>query len=389
MYKEYFRRLNMKAVTFQGAKDIQVKQVEDPKLQQKDDIIVRVTSTAICGSDLHIYQGALPTHKDYVIGHEPMGIVEEVGPEVTKVKKGDRVVLPFNISCGHCYYCEHDMESQCDNSNPNEAVDTGGYFGFTERYGNYPGGQAEYLRVPYGNFMPFVIPESCELEDEALLFMSDVLPTAYWSVENAGVKKDDTVVVMGCGPIGLMAQKFAWMKGAKRVIAIDNLPYRLNKAKQMNKVEAYNFDEYNDMGSYIKEITSGGADVVIDCVGMDGKKSTIEAIEQKLKLQGGTLSAIEIALNAVRKFGTIQLTGVYGSKYNMFPLGNLFERNINLKMGQAPVIHYMPKLFDKITAGKFDPTEIISHKVPLEKASEAYQIFNDHEDECIKVVLKP
>lgn len=379
----------MKAVTFQGAKDIQVKQVVDPKLQQKDDIIVRVTSTAICGSDLHIYQGALPTHKDYVIGHEPMGIVEEVGPEVTKVKKGDRVVLPFTISCGHCYYCEHDMESQCDNSNPNEAVDTGGYFGFTERYGNYPGGQAEYLRVPYGNFMPFVIPESCELEDEALLFMSDVLPTAYWSVENAGVNKDDTVAVLGCGPIGLMVQKFAWMKGAKRVIAIDNLPYRLNKAKQMNKVEAYNFDQYNDMGSYIKEITSGGSDVVIDCVGMDGKKSPLEAIEQKLKLQGGTLSAIEIALNAVRKFGTIQLTGVYGSKYNMFPLGNLFERNINLKMGQAPVIHYMPKLFDKITAGEIDPTEIISHKVPLEKASEAYQIFNDHEDECIKVVLKP
>ncbi len=379
----------MKAVTFQGAKDIQVKQVEDPKLQQKDDIIVRVTSTAICGSDLHIYQGALPTHKDYVIGHEPMGIVEEVGPEVTKVKKGDRVVLPFNISCGHCYYCEHDMESQCDNSNPNEAVDTGGYFGFTERYGNYPGGQAEYFRVPYGNFMPFVIPESCELEDESLLFLSDVLPTAYWSVENAGVKKDDTVAVLGCGPIGLMAQKFAWMRGAKRVIAIDNLPYRLNKSKQMNKVEAYNFDEYNDMGSYIKEITSGGADVVIDCVGMDGKKSPLEAVEQKLKLQGGTLSAIEIALNAVRKFGTIQLTGVYGSKYNMFPLGNIFERNINLKMGQAPVIHYMPKLFDKITAGEIDPTEIISHKVPLEKASEAYRIFNDHEDECIKVVLKP
>lgn len=379
----------MKAVTFQGAKDIKVKEVEDPKLQQKDDIIVRVTSTAICGSDLHIYQGALPTHKDYVIGHEPMGIVEEVGPEVTKVKKGDRVVLPFNISCGHCYYCEHDMESQCDNSNPNEEIDTGGYFGFTERYGNYPGGQAEYLRVPYGNFMPFVIPESCELEDEALLFMSDVLPTAYWSVENAGVKKGSTVAILGCGPIGLMAQKFAWMKGAKRVIAIDNLPYRLHRAKQMNKVEAYNFDEYNDMGAYVKEITSGGVDIVIDCVGMDGKKSTIEAIEQKLKLQGGTLSAIEIAINSVKKFGTIQLTGVYGSKYNMFPLGNIFERNINLKMGQAPVIHYMPMLFDKITKGEFDPTEIISHKVPLDQASAAYQIFNDHEDECIKVVLKP
>lgn len=379
----------MKAVTFQGAKDIQVKQVEDPKLQMKDDIIVRITSTAICGSDLHIYQGALPAQKDYVIGHEPMGIVEEVGPEVTKVKKGDRVVLPFNIACGHCFYCEHDMESQCDHSNRNEDIDTGGYFGFTERYGNYPGGQAEFLRVPYGNFMPFIIPESCELEDEAVLFMSDVLPTAYWSVENAGVKKGDTVVVLGCGPIGLMAQKFAWMKGAKRVIAVDNLPYRLNRAKSMNKVEIYNFDEYNNMGSYLKEITSGGADVVIDCVGMDGKKTVVEAVEQKLKLQGGTLSAIDIGLNAVRKFGTIQLTGVYGSKYNMFPLGNLFERNINLKMGQAPVIHLMPKIFNMITAKEFDPTEIISHKIPLEQASEAYKIFNDHEDECVKVVLKP
>jgi S-(hydroxymethyl)glutathione dehydrogenase/alcohol dehydrogenase len=187
----------MKAVTFQGTKDIKVKEVEDPKLQKRDDIIVRITSTSICGSDLHIYQGALPARKDYIIGHEPMGIVEEVGPEVTKVKKGDRVVLPFNISCGECYYCNHDMESQCDNSNDNPKVDTGGYFGFTERYGDYSGGQAEFLRVPYGNFMPFVIPESCELEDESLLFMSDVLPTAYWSVENSGMKAGDTVAVWG------------------------------------------------------------------------------------------------------------------------------------------------------------------------------------------------
>ncbi|XJZ25721.1 zinc-dependent alcohol dehydrogenase [Bacillota bacterium Lsc_1132] len=380
----------MKAVTFQGTKDIKVKNVEDPTLQKNDDIIVRITSTAICGSDLHIYQGAIPTHKDYVIGHEPMGIVEEVGPEVTKVKKGDRVVLPFNISCGHCFYCEHGMESQCDNSNPNkEMADTGAYFGFTERYGNYPGGQAELLRVPYANFMPFAIPESCELEDEALLFMSDVLPTAYWSVENSGVKKGDTVVVLGCGPVGLMTQKFAWMKGAKRVIAVDNLPYRLNHAKKMNSVEVVNFDDHKDTGSFLKEMTSGGADVVIDCVGMDGKKSALEAVEQKLRLQGGTLSAIEIGLKAVRKFGTMQLTGVYGSIYNMFPLGNLFERNINLKMGQAPVIHFMPMLFEKITKGEFNPTEIITHRLPLEKASEAYSIFSNHEDEVIKVVLKP
>lgn len=379
----------MRAVTYQGAKDIQVKDVKDPTLQKKDDIIVRITSTAICGSDLHIYLGALPADKDYVIGHEPMGIVEEVGSEVTKVKKGDRVVLPFNISCGHCYYCQHDLESQCDNSNDNPKVDTGGYFGFTDRYGNYPGGQAEYLHVPYGNFMPFVIPESCELEDEALLFMSDVLPTAYWSVEHSGMKPGDTVTILGCGPVGLMAQKFAWMKGAARVIAVDHVPYRLNHAKKMNHVETIHFGEHNDTGQYIREITKGGSDIVIDCVGMDGKKTTVEAIEQKLKLQGGTLSAIEIAMNAVKKFGTIQLTGVYGSLYNMFPLGSMFERNITLKMGQAPVIHYMPELFKKITAGEFDPTEIITHKVPMEQASEAYKMFYEHEDDCIKVILKP
>ncbi|PKG24335.1 zinc-dependent alcohol dehydrogenase [Niallia nealsonii] len=380
----------MKAVTYQGAKEIQVKQVEDPILQKKDDIIVRITSTAICGSDLHIYLGAIPAQKDYVIGHEPMGIVEEVGPDVTKVKKGDRVVLPFNISCGHCYYCEHDMESQCDNANPNkEQADTGAYFGFTERYGNYPGGQAELLRVPYGNFVPFVIPESCEIEDEGLLFMSDVLPTAYWSVENSGVKEGDTVVVLGCGPVGLMTQKFAWMKGAKRVIAVDNIPYRLNHAKKMNNVEIINFDQHEDTGLYMKEITKGGADVVIDCVGMDGKKTMMEKVEQKLKIQGGTLSAIQIGLNSIRKFGTMQLTGVYGSTYNMFPLGNIFERNITVKTGQAPVIHYMPMLFDKIANKEFDPTEIITHKVPLDQASEAYKMFYEHEDDVIKVILKP
>jgi S-(hydroxymethyl)glutathione dehydrogenase/alcohol dehydrogenase len=219
--------------------------------------------------------------------------------------------------------------------------------------------------------------------------MSDVLPTAYWSVENAGVTKGSTVTVLGCGPVGLMAQKFAWMKGAKRVIAVDNLPYRLNHAKRMNNVEIINFEDYDDAGLYIKEITNGGTDIVIDCVGMDGKKSTVEAIEQKLKLQGGTLSAIDIGRKAVRKFGTMQLTGVYGARYNAFPLGNIFERNLTIKTGQAPVIHYMPMLFEKIMAGEFDPTEIITHRVPLDQASEMYKTFYEHEDECIKVVLKP
>lgn len=379
----------MKAVTYQGIKDIQVKNVEDPALKKKDDIIVRITSTAICGSDLHIYQGAIPTYKDYVIGHEPMGIVEEVGSDVTKVKKGDRVILPFNVSCGDCFYCNNAMESQCDHSNDNLGVDSGGYVGFTQRYGNYPGGQAEFLHVPYGNFMPFVIPDSCELEDDAVLFLSDIVPTAYWSVENAGVKKGDTVVVLGCGPVGLLTQKFAWMKGAKRVIAVDYISYRLAHAKKMNNVEIINLDDYDEVAFYIREITKGGADVVIDCVGMDGKKTPLEAIGQKMKVQGGTLSPLRIAMDAVRKFGTIQITGVYGAKYNQFPLGHLFERNISLKMGQAPVIHLMPKLFDLITAGKFDPTDIITHKLPLEEASKAYQLFSNREDNCIKVILKP
>ena len=249
--------------------------------------------------------------------------------------------------------------------------------------------QAEYLRVPYGNYLPFVIPESAEVPDEAVLFLSDVLPTSYWSVENAGVKQDDTVVVLGCGPIGLMAQKFAWMKGAQRVIAVDNVPYRLQHAKKMNQVETFNFEQFDDMGMHLREITNGGADIVIDCVGMDGKKSIIEKVGQKMKLQGGTLSAIEIALRAVRKYGTIQLTGVYGLFYNMFPLGNLFERNITVKMGQAPAAHYMPLLFKMIRKGELDPTEIITHKMPLEDAAKAYQIFHGKEDECIKVILNP
>ena len=378
----------MKAVTFQGVKDIQVKDVPDAKIQKPDDILVRITSTAICGSDLHIYRGSVPTTKGFVLGHEPIGIVEEVGPEVTKVKKGDRVVIPFNVACGHCYFCENEMESQCDISNNNTELDAGAYFGYTERYGDYPGGQAELLRVPYGNFVPFKVPEDTELEDEALLFLSDVLPTAYWSVENAGVKKGDTVAVLGSGPVGLMVQKFAWMKGAKRVIVVDLLDYRLNHAKKTNKVEILNLENYDDVGLHIRELTKGGVDVVIDCVGMDGKLSMIEKIEQKLKLQGGTLSAIEIASKAIKKFGTIQLTGVYGAKYNMFPLGNLFERNITLKMGQAPAIHYMPFLFEQIVQKKFDPMDIITHRLPLEQAAEAYKKFHDHEDESIKFVLK-
>lgn len=377
----------MKAVTYQGKYEVAVKDVEPPKIQDKEDVIIKITSTSICGSDLHLYQGNFPLPIGYVIGHEPMGIVEEVGPDVTSVKKGDRVVIPFTVSCGKCHYCSHDLESQCDNSNPH--YDSGGYFGYSEKFGDYPGGQAEYLRVPFGNFTPFKIPDDCELEDESLLFLSDVLPTAYWSVVNAGVKKGDTVIVLGCGPIGLMAQQFAWQHGAERVIAVDYIQDRLDHAKNMNKVEVFDFTKDEDMGETLKEITKGGADVVIDCVGMDGKKSPAEWVGQKLKLQGGTLGPIQIATKAIRKGGTFQITGVYGGLYQMFPLGAFFVRNINIKMGQAPARHFMPHLYDMIINEKIDPTQIITHRLPLEEASHAYKIFNGREDNCIKVVLKP
>lgn len=378
----------MKAVTYQGVKDVKVKEVKDPTIEKSDDIIVRITSTAICGSDLHLIHGMVPNMpEDYIIGHEPMGIVEEVGPDVTKVKKGDRVIVPFTMACGKCFYCQNQLESQCDNSNPHG--EAGGYLGYSETFGGYAGGQAELLRVPFANFTPFVVPEDSELEDEKLLFLSDILPTAYWGVTNAGVKPGDTVVVLGCGPVGLLTQKMAWLKGAERVIAVDYIGYRLDHAKRTNKVEVFNFEEYDHMGSYIKEITGGGADVVIDCVGMDGKMTFLELVETALMLQGGAMGAITIAAQAVRKGGTIQLIGVYGMRYNAFPLGDLFSRNITLKMGQTPAIHLIPELYRLIKEKKIDPTDIITHRLRLSDAEHGYEVFDTKSDGCIKVVLKP
>ncbi|ARU63596.1 glutathione-dependent formaldehyde dehydrogenase [Tumebacillus avium] len=378
----------MKAVTYQGIKDVKVTEMPDPKIIQRDDLVVRITTTGICGSDLHLIHGFVPNlHKGYIIGHEPMGIVEEVGPDVTRVKKGDRVIVPFTVACGHCFYCEHHLESQCDNANPHG--ETGGFLGYSETYGGYAGGQAEFLRVPYGNFMPFKVPDDCEMEDEQIVFLSDIVPTAYWGVDNAGVKPGDTVIVLGCGPVGLLAQKFAWLKGAKRVIAVDYIGYRLQHAKRVNNVEIVDFTKHDHAGEYLKEITGGGADVVIDCVGMDGKMTIVEMVESALKLQGGSMGAIVIAAQCVRKGGTIQLVGVYGARYNAFPLGDLFARNITLKMGQAPVIHYIPELYRMIKENKFDPTDVITHRLPLAEAERGYEIFDEKLDGCIKVVLKP
>ncbi|MCB5237933.1 zinc-dependent alcohol dehydrogenase [Niallia circulans] len=378
----------MKAVTYQGIKNVEVKEVEDPKILKPDDMIIKVTSTAICGSDLHLIHGMMPNlQENYIIGHEPMGIVEEVGPGVTKLKKGDRVIIPFNIACGECQYCKSNLESQCDNTNDNG--DIGAYFGYSGSAGGYPGGQAEYLRVPFANFTHFKIPETCEEPDEKLTVIADAMTTGFWSVENAGVKEGDTVIVFGCGPVGLFSQKFAWLKGAKRVIAVDYVDYRLQHAKRTNNVEIINFEHIENVGAYLKEITKGGADVVIDAVGMDGKMTDLEFLASGLKLQGGTINALVMAAQAVRKCGTIQITGVYGGRYNSFPLGDITQRNVNIRSGQAPVIHYMPYMFELVSTGKIDPGDVVSHVLPLSEAKRGYEIFDTKTDNCIKVVLKP
>jgi len=381
----------MKALTYQGMKQVEVREVEDARLEKADDILVRITTTAICGSDLHLYNGEIPnTPHGFVIGHEPMGIVEETGPDVTRVKKGDRVIIPFNVACGQCWFCQHQLESQCDNANDFLGGQTGGYFGYSETFGGYAGGQAELMRVPYGNFIPFKVPEDADMEDERLLFLSDILPTAYWSVDNGGVKPGDTVLILGSGPVGLLAQKFAWQKGAARVIAVDHVDYRLGHAKATNQAETVNFKDLgDDLEGYLLETTQGGADVVIDCVGLDAEKTLAEKAETLLKLQGGGLGAFRTAVKTVRKGGTIQVTGVYGLNYNFFPFGDIFSRNITVKTGQAPVIHYMPELYRQIKSGKMDPTDIITHRLALDDAVHGYQVFNRKQEDCIKVVLKP
>lgn len=382
----------MKAVTYQGHKNMEVREVKDPTIEESTDAIIKITASGICGSDLHLYhQGDLFMDPGFVIGHEPMGIVEEVGKDVKTLKKGDRVVIPFNIGCGDCFYCDNHMESQCDNSNQSPAnwkMDNGGLFGFGGMHGNHWGGQAEYLRVPFADFSSFKVPDS-DLKDEQVLFLSDVVPTAYWSVEHTGVKSGDTVIVLGCGPIGLMAQKFAKLKGAERVIAIDNVEHRLNHAKKFNGAETYNFSKEDNIGKLLRETTHGGADVVIDCVGMDGQVDQDDLEISSNSAQRGNISPIITAAESVRKFGTIQLTGIYGSPADNFPLDLIFNRNVQVKSGQAPVIHQMPKLYEMIKNEVFDPTEIITHTMPLEEAKQAYDIFDQKKDNNIKVILKP
>jgi S-(hydroxymethyl)glutathione dehydrogenase / alcohol dehydrogenase len=385
----------MKAAVFHKIGDISVDNVDDPKIEQDEDVIVKVTSTAICGSDLHIYDGFFPQLKDQIIGHEFMGIVEDIGKGVTKVKKGDRVVVPFPIACGHCFFCNHDLPGHCENSNPEHFGPEGdmlkgkggGLYGYTDLYGGYSGGQAEYVRVPFANFGPRVVPDG--IDDEQVLFLTDIFPTGWTAIDWAGVKGGETVVIFGSGPVGLMAQKAAWYRGAGRIIAVDPEEYRLERARTVNKVETLNATD-EDLMQKIYEMTDGrGADVCVDAVGMEANRSVGEKIKAVVNIEKGTPKVMEHCFEAVRRGGHVSVVGVYGSPYDNFPVHRLFDKAIRVQFGQAPVQKYIDELFQITLDGKVVLNDIISHRLPLSEAARAYEIFKHKQDDCVKVVLRP
>lgn len=368
----------------------------DPIIKDSRDAIIRVTSTAICGSDLHIYNGLIPDKQKFVVGHEFMGIVEETGTDVSNLKRGDRVVVPFPIGCGQCYFCQQQqLHTQCENSNPEfygpEGDVTkgkgGALFGYTSLYGGYDGGQAEYVRVPYADFGPRKVPDT--LTDEQALFLTDIFPTGYAGIDWANLQGGETVVVFGCGPVGIMAQKAAWLRGAKRVIGVDIQPYRLEKARQTAKVETINAAE-EDVAEVVRSMTEGrGADVCVDAVGMEADRSIVDKALGTLGGQAGTAEVIENALNAVRRGGTVTVVGVYATNYNQFPFGKIFDKAITLKAGQAPVQRYIDRLIEHVQQGDVILDDIITHRLPLAEAVHGYEIFNEKKDNCVKVVLQP
>ncbi|MEJ7625764.1 MAG: zinc-dependent alcohol dehydrogenase [Ferruginibacter sp.] len=385
----------MKAAVFHKPGDISVDNVDDPKIEDPEDIIVRVTSTAICGSDLHIYNGFMPQVKNMVMGHEFMGIVEETGPAVSKVKKGDRVVVPFVIACGSCFFCSSGMHPNCENTNPKMYGPEGhllkgkgsGLFGFTDLYGGYDGGQAEYVRVPKANTGPKIIPEG--LTDEQVLFLTDIFPTGWSAVKWAKVVPGDTVAIFGSGPVGLMAQKAAWLNGAGRVIAIDPLEYRLEKARSVNKVETLDADD-KDLIEKLRDMTHGrGADCVIDAVGMEPERTLMDRAKAVINFEKGSPKVLINCFEAVRRGGNVSVVGVYASNYDNFPVHQLFEKGLTIRFGQSHVQKYIDELFEIVQSGKVTLNDVISHRIPLSKAAEGYDIFRNKKDDCVKVVMTP
>ncbi|GAB2570425.1 zinc-dependent alcohol dehydrogenase [Spirosoma areae] len=385
----------MKAAVFHKVGDIRYEHVDDPKIEDSRDAIIRITSTAICGSDLHIYNGFLPQLRPEVLGHEFMGIVEDVGSGVTNLRKGDRVVVPFTISCGKCYFCEHNLQMHCENSNHEAYGPDGGLlsekggalFGYSDLYGGYNGGQAEAVRVPYADYGLRHVPE--QLKDEQVLFLSDIFPTGWSSIEWGELKGGETVAIFGSGPVGLMAQKSAWIQGAGRVIAIDTVNYRLERAKRVNNVETLNPNDV-DIVEAIRSMTEGrGADLCVDAVGMEADRSLLDRAKAVINLEKGTISVLETCFRAVRRGGVVSVVGVYGTPFDNFPIGRMFDKGITMRMGQSFVHKNIDHLLDLVVQGKVVLDDIVSHVLPLTEISRAYDIFKKKEDDCTKVVLKP
>lgn len=380
----------MIAMNFRGPFRVRVDRDKPlPKIEHPSDAIVRVTRSCICGSDLHLYHGLVPdTRVGMTFGHEFTGVVEEVGSEVTKLKVGDHVLVPFNIACGICPFCRQELYGNCHESNP-EATAVGGIFGYSHTAGGYDGGQAEYVRVPYANVGPEIIPADMDLDDAVLL--TDVTPTGYQAAEMAGIKKGDTVVVFGAGPIGIMAARCSWLFGAGRVIIIDQLEYRLDFARTYAQCEAYDFRSIGDPVLFLKKATDNyGADVCIDAVGCEAAGSAFQTITgRKTLLQAGSATALMWAINSVKKGGIISIVGVYGPTGNIIPIGNVVNKGITIRANQASVKRLLPKLIAHVQSGVLNPKGLITHRIPLEEVNEAYHIFSAKRDNCIKPVLIP
>ena len=389
----------MRALCWYGSKDVRVENVPDPKILNPRDAIVKITSTAICGSDLHIYNGYIPAmKKGDILGHEFMGEVVEVGHGNHKLQTGDRVVVPFTIGCGNCYFCQHDYWSLCDNSNPNAFIPEtlynssgSGLFGYSHIYGGYSGGQAEYVRVPLADVGPIVVPP--ELTDEQVLFLSDILPTGYAAAENCNIQPGDTIAVWGCGPVGQLTIKSAYLLGAARVIAIDRISERLEMASEDGAAETINYDD-TDVVDELNAMTGGRGPVAcIDAVGMEAHGTTFDALydyaKQSVMLETDRPHVLRQAIQACRKGGTVSIPGVYGGFIDKFPIGAAFAKGLTFKMGQTNVHKYLAPLLERIQKGEIDPSFIITHPLKLEDAAEGYKVFSERKAGCIKVVLQP
>jgi threonine dehydrogenase-like Zn-dependent dehydrogenase len=388
----------MRALCWHGVGEVGIEQVPDPTILNPRDAIVRVTSTAICGSDLHLYDGYIPTmYRGDILGHEFMGEVVAIGNGVQNLTIGDRVVVPFPISCGNCFFCEREMYSLCENSNPNAPLaekfwghSPAGIFGYSHMLGGYAGGQAEYVRVPFADIGPIKVPDT--LTDEQVLFLSDILPTGYMAAENCEIEGGDTVAVWGCGPVGLFAIASAMLLGAARVIAIDRFPERLLKARSIGAL-TLNYESV-DVQEALKDLTGGrGPDACIDAVGMEahlhGFVGAYDKAKQTLRLSTERPGVLRQAITACRKGGTVSVPGVYGGFVDKLPFGAIVNKAITIKSGQTHVQRYMRPLLDRIERGEIDPSFIISHRLSLDDAPLGYEMFKNKEDECVKVVLKP